>query len=70
MSDETPSPRFREHLRDLRTALAGIGQDVRTDVADAPHVVKEGTKGALARAAGVKRTPLHEWEEPAGERHG
>jgi hypothetical protein len=48
----------------MREALAGIGKDVKTDVADAPHVAKEGAKNAFARAAGIRRTPIHEWSEP------
>lgn len=64
MTEETPPPRFREHLHEMREALAGIGHDVKTDVEDAPHVAREGTKNALARAAGVRRTPMHEWAEP------
>jgi hypothetical protein len=48
----------------MREALSGLGKDVELDVADAPHVVKEETKNALARAAGVRRTPMREWTEP------
>jgi len=65
MSDETEPPRFREHLREMREALTGLGHDVRTDVTDAPRVAREGTKNALARAAGVRRTPMREWDDPA-----
>lgn len=64
MTEETPPPRFREHLHEVREALAGIGRDVKVDMADAPHVAKEGTKNALARAAGIRRTPMREWSEP------
>ncbi|HTT44986.1 MAG TPA: hypothetical protein VMH38_03090 [Thermoplasmata archaeon] len=64
MSEETEAPRFREHLHEMREALAGIGKDVKTDVADAPHVAREGAKNAMARAAGVRRTPMREWSEP------
>jgi len=49
----------------MREAVAGLGRDVKTDVADAPRVAREGTKNALARAAGVRRTPIHEWSDPA-----
>lgn len=63
MSDETPTPKFREHLHEMREALAGIGKDVELDVADAPHVAKQGTKNALARAAGIRRTPMREWTD-------
>jgi len=67
MSDEHEAPRFREHLHEMREAIGGLGKDVKTDVADAPHVVKEGTKNAFARAAGIRRTPMREWSEPNGE---
>lgn len=64
MTEETEPPRFREHFHEMREALAGLGRDVKTDVADAPHVAKEGTKNALARAAGIRRTPMREWTKP------
>jgi hypothetical protein len=48
----------------MREALGGIGKDVEADVADAPRLAKEGTKNALARAAGVRRTAMREWTEP------
>ncbi len=67
MTDEVDRPRFREHLHEMREALGGLGKDVETDVAHAPHLAKEGTKNALARAAGVRRTTLREWTEPASE---
>jgi hypothetical protein len=67
MSDETDRPRFREHLHEMREALGGIGKDVKINVADAPHLAKEGTKNALARAAGIRRTPMREWSDPAAE---
>lgn len=67
MTDETERPRFREHLHEMREALGGIGKDIETDVSHAPHLAKEGTKNALARAAGIRRTPMHEWSEPESE---
>ena len=67
MSDEVDRPRFREHLREMGEALGGMGKDVATDVADAPHLAKEGTKNALARAAGIRRTPMRAWTEPGAE---
>ena len=67
MTDEIDRPRFREHLHEMRKALGGIGKDVKIDVVDAPHIAKEGTKNALARAAGIRRTTLREWTEPASE---
>jgi hypothetical protein len=51
----------------MRKALAGMGKDVEIDVADAPHLAKEGTKNALARAAGIRRTPMREWSESTSE---
>jgi len=65
MPDEPERPRFREHLREMRKALAGVGRDVELDVKDAPHVAKEGTKNALATAAGIRRKPMREWTAPA-----
>ncbi len=67
MSDEIERPRFREHLREMRKGLGGIGKDVEIDVVDAPHLAKEGTKNALARAAGIRRTTMREWTDPASE---
>lgn len=67
MTDENPNPRFREHLHEMREAMSGIGHDVKVDVEDAPHVAKEGAKNAFARAAGIKRTPIHEWSEPSND---
>ena len=64
MTDVIDRPRFREHLHEMREALGGIGKDVESDVADAPRLAKEGTKNALARAAGVRRTTMREWTEP------
>ena len=51
----------------MREALSGLGKDVGTSVADAPHLAKEGTKNAFARAAGIRRTRMHEWSEPGRE---
>jgi len=65
MTDESDRPRFREHLHEMRQALGGIGKDVKIDVAEAPRLAKEGTKNALARAAGIRRTPMREWDDPA-----
>jgi len=67
MTEETDRPRFREHLHDMRKALGDIGKDVELNVADAPHLAKEGTKNAIARAAGIRRTPMREWSEPASK---
>jgi hypothetical protein len=61
MPEEERQPRFREHLREIGGALSGIGKDVEVSVEDAPRLAKKGTKNALARAAGVRRGPIHEW---------
>ncbi len=67
MTDEADRPRFREHLHEMREALGGIGNDLEIDVADAPRIAKEGTKNALARAAGIRRGSMREWTEPVPE---
>ena len=67
MTEETNRPQLREHLRDIRRALGGIGKDVEIEVGDAPRNVKEGTKNTLARAAGIRRTPMREWAPPTGQ---
>ncbi|MGI0131935.1 MAG: hypothetical protein ACREDK_02385 [Thermoplasmata archaeon] len=67
MTDEIERPRLREHLREMGQALGGIGKDVAIDVAHAPSAAKEGTKNALARAAGIRRSPMHPWTEPSPE---
>jgi hypothetical protein len=41
---------------------AGAARDA---VVNAGHRAKEGTKNALAVAAGVKRTPMREWSPPS-----
>jgi len=64
MSDESERPGFRQHLRELRAAIGGIGKDVAIDVTDAPHLAKEGTKNAFARAAGIRKTPMRQWSAP------
>ena len=68
MSDEESGSRFREHLRELRSALSGVGRDVKINVADAPHAAKEGTKNVFARAAGIKRGPMRSWGTSTDER--
>jgi hypothetical protein len=67
MTDERDPPRFREHLHEIREALGGIAKDVEIDVADAPHLAKESTKNTLAKAAGIRRSRMKEWTEPAAE---
>lgn len=65
MTEESDRPKFREHLHQMREAIGGIGRDVELDVANAPRTAKEGTKNALAKAAGIRRTPMHEWTDPS-----
>jgi len=67
MTDSTNQPGFREHLRQIRQAFGGLGKDVEIDVANAPRLAKEGTRNALARAAGVRRGSMREWSEPVTE---
>lgn len=67
MPEESERPNFREHLREIRHALGGLGHDVEIDAAHAPHLAKEGTKNALARAAGVRRGSMPTWTEPSEE---
>jgi hypothetical protein len=64
MTDEAHKSQFRTHLREIGRALEGLGKDVEIDVADAPHTVRVGTQNTLAKAAGVRRTPLEAWSEP------
>ena len=63
MTEEVERTRFREHLHEMREALGGLSRDVVTDVEHAPHLAKEGTKNAFAKAAGIRRGPIHEWDE-------
>ena len=65
MTEESDRPKFREHLHQMREAMGSIGRDVELDVAHAPRAAKEGTKNAFAKAAGIRRTPMHEWSDPA-----
>jgi hypothetical protein len=67
MTDSPDQPGFREHLRQIRQAFGGIGKDVKIDVTNAPRLAKEGTKNALARAAGIRRTSMREWTNPDAE---
>jgi hypothetical protein len=65
MSDPVEPPKLREHVSELRKALHAIGKDVEIDVADAPHITKEGAKNVMAAAAGVRRRPMKEWTAPS-----
>ena len=66
MSEEDEATHFREHWGELRRAMRGIGRDVKTDVADAPHLARTATKNALATAAGLRRKPMNEWSAETG----
>lgn len=62
----------------IGSGTARVAGAVRDGVVDAGHRAKEGTKNALASAAGVKRTPMRSWtptetekdEPPKGEQGG
>lgn len=67
-----------EELRRLPHRIAGAGAAIgsgtaraagaaRDAMVDAGHRAKEGTKNALASAAGVKRTPMKGWSAPEKE---
>jgi hypothetical protein len=66
-TDEPERPGFRAHPREIRQAFGGLGRDVKIDVANAPHLAKEGIKNALARAAGIRQTSMREWTHPDSE---
>jgi hypothetical protein len=71
MSEPEERPRLREHLAEFRKALHDVGRDVELDVANAPHLTKEGAKNVIASAAGVRRKPMRAWSEPeAGTKSG
>jgi hypothetical protein len=61
MSEPEQAPKLREHFAEVRRALHGIGKDIELDVADSPHLAKEGAKNALATAAGIRKKPMKEW---------
>jgi hypothetical protein len=63
MSDPADRPKFREHLREIGQALGGIGKDVELGATNAPRAAKEGARNAMAKAAGIRRTPLKEWSD-------
>jgi hypothetical protein len=48
----------------IGTAASRAGAATRDAFVTAGHRAKEGTKNALASAAGVKRTPMKEWSAP------
>jgi hypothetical protein len=50
--------------------LARIGDASRDAFDSASHRTREGTRNALASAAGVKRTPMKQWTHPASEAKG
>ena len=67
-----------EELRNLPHRIATVGTAIgsgtahaagaaRDAVVSAGKRAKEGTKNALAAAAGVKRTPMREWSAPGAE---
>jgi hypothetical protein len=67
-----------EEMRKLPQRIANAGVAIGTGTAraagaardamvSAGHRAKEGTKNALAVAAGVRRTPMREWSPPSTE---
>jgi hypothetical protein len=48
----------------IGSAASRAGAATRDAFVVAGHRAKEGTKNALASAAGVKRTPMKEWSAP------
>jgi hypothetical protein len=49
----------------IGTGTARAAGAARDAVVSAGHRAKEGTKNALAAAAGVRRTPIREWSPPS-----
>jgi hypothetical protein len=50
----------------IGSGAARAGGAARDAMVSAGKRAKEGTKNALAAAAGVRRTPMREWSPPAG----
>ena len=61
--------RLPQHIANAGIAIGSgasrAGAATRDAFVTAGHRAKEGTKNALATAAGVKRTPMKEWSAPA-----
>ncbi|MGI0133036.1 MAG: hypothetical protein ACREDK_08135 [Thermoplasmata archaeon] len=66
----------REMPGKIRDGLDAVGTSINTNITRATtatgqaleyvgHKTKEGTRNALAAAAGVKRTPIKEWSTPS-----
>ena len=60
--------RIPQHIANAGIAIGSgasrAGAATRDAFVSAGHRAKEGTKNALATAAGVKRTPMREWSTP------
>ena len=60
--------RIPQHIANAGIAIGSgasrAGAATRDAFVSAGHRAKEGTKNALASAAGVKRTPMREWSTP------
>jgi hypothetical protein len=60
--------RLPQHIANAGIAIGSsasrAGAATRDAFVAAGHRAKEGTKNALASAAGVKRTPMREWSAP------
>jgi hypothetical protein len=48
----------------IGSGASRAGAATRDAFVSAGHRAKEGTRNALASAAGVKRTPMREWSTP------
>ena len=60
--------RIPQHIANAGIAIGSgasrAGAATRDGFVSAGHRAKEGTKNALASAAGMKRTPIREWSTP------
>lgn len=68
----------REMPGKIRDGLDAVGTSINSNISRATaatgqaleyvgHRTKEGTRNALAAAAGVKRTPMKEWSTPSAD---
>jgi hypothetical protein len=61
--------RIPRHIANAGIAIGSgasrAGAATRDAFVSAGHRAKEGTKNALASAAGVRRTPIREWSSPS-----
>jgi NADP-dependent 3-hydroxy acid dehydrogenase YdfG len=71
---DTEVRRIPQHIANAGIALgsgaARAGAVTRDAFVSAGHAAKQGTKNALATAAGVRRTPMREWAPPSTDEGG